>query len=53
MLEEDNHNIWWGTGIDIKELPFGNTDWSEVTYTIHNGETGMDYWRTKNFEKHL
>jgi quercetin dioxygenase-like cupin family protein len=35
--------------MDIKELPFGITDWSEVASTIHNGETGVAYWRTKNF----
>lgn len=33
----------------IDDIPFGNTDWSEVEKTEHQGETGMACWRTRNF----
>lgn len=33
----------------ITELPFGTTDWSEIERTEHSGDTGVAYWRTKNF----
>jgi len=31
------------------EIPFGITDWATVEATEHKGETGMAYWRTRNF----
>lgn len=37
--------------MDITDLPFGTTDWNEVTPTEHKGETGMALWRTKSFGK--
>ncbi|MSQ54390.1 MAG: hypothetical protein EXR31_03375 [Betaproteobacteria bacterium] len=30
-------------------IPFGTTDWSGVERTEHKGETGMAYWRTRQF----
>ena len=33
----------------IDDIPFGNTDWSEVEKTEHQGETGIAGWRTRNF----
>jgi hypothetical protein len=30
-------------------IPFGTTDWSKVEKTLHQGETGVAYWRTRNF----
>jgi len=35
--------------MDIKDLPFGITDWQEVERTEHSGETGTAYWKTKQF----
>lgn len=35
--------------MDIKDIPFGITDWSTVEPTEHRGETGMAYWRTRQF----
>lgn len=35
--------------MDIKDLPFGTTDWQAVPVTEHVGETGMAYWRTQQF----
>ena len=35
--------------MQIDNIPFGNTDWSEVEKTEHRGETGIAYWRTRNF----
>ncbi len=35
--------------MDIKNLPFGTTDWSTVEPTEHAGETGSAYWRTRHF----
>jgi len=31
------------------EIPFGTTDWATVEATEHKGDTGMAYWRTRNF----
>lgn len=35
--------------MDIRDLPFGITDWSAITRTEHAGESGMGYWRTQVF----
>lgn len=35
--------------MEISNLPFGVTDWAEVEATEHAGETGMAYWRTRQF----
>ena len=34
----------------MSNIPFGATDWSQVQPTEHPGETGMAYWRTRNFD---
>ena len=31
------------------DFPFGTTDWQAMPPTEHKGETGVAYWRTKNF----
>ena len=33
----------------MSDIPFGTTDWSEIEPTEHRGETGIAYWRTRNF----
>ena len=33
----------------MSEIPFGTTDWSAVERTEHKGETGVAYWRTRQF----
>lgn len=33
----------------MSNIPFGTTDWSEVDPTEHPGDTGMAYWRTRQF----
>jgi len=30
-------------------IPFGTTDWSSVERTEHKGETGVAFWRTREF----
>jgi quercetin dioxygenase-like cupin family protein len=35
--------------MQISNLPFGTTDWSRVERTEHKGETGVAYWRTREF----
>ncbi len=35
--------------MEINNLPFGTTDWSDVEKTEHTGETGVAYWQTKQF----
>jgi len=35
--------------LNITDLPFGVTDWSEVEKTEHFGEKGVAFWRTRNF----
>ena len=33
----------------IADIPFGTTDWLSVERTEHKGETGVAFWRTRNF----
>lgn len=35
--------------MEIRNIPFGTTDWSSLETTEHRGETGVAYWRTRNF----
>ena len=35
--------------MEIKDLPFGVTDWSVVEQTEHAGERGVAFWRTRKF----
>jgi hypothetical protein len=35
--------------MEIKNLPFGTTDWSSVVATEHKGESGVAHWRTRQF----
>jgi len=35
--------------MQMTDISFGTTDWSQVPQTEHRGETGMAYWRTQNF----
>ncbi len=30
-------------------IPFDTTDWAAITPTVHSGETGTAYWRTRQF----
>ena len=36
--------------MDMKNIPFGITDWSQVPASEHKGETGMAYWHTQQFD---
>ncbi len=33
----------------MSDIPFGTTDWSSVERTEHKGETGVAYWRTRQY----
>ena len=35
--------------MEMKGIPFGLTNWHEVSETIHPGERGMARWRTREF----
>ncbi|GAA1990668.1 DHCW motif cupin fold protein [Kitasatospora viridis] len=35
--------------MDMLNIPFGTTDWSQVEPTEHPGETGTATWRTREF----
>lgn len=35
--------------MNIKDLPFGITDWAEIEKTENSGEQGVAYWRTQHF----
>ena len=35
--------------MQISDLPFGVTAWSEIERTEHKGEQGVAYWQTRNF----
>lgn len=34
----------------MNHIPFGLTDWSTIEPTTHQGETGVAYWRTQQFD---
>lgn len=36
--------------MDMKGIPFGITDWSQIEASEHKGETGKAYWRTRQFD---
>ena len=36
--------------MEMKNIPFGTTDWAEIVPTEHKGETGMATWRTQQFD---
>jgi hypothetical protein len=33
----------------LSDIPFGTTDWSTIEPTEHTGETGVAWWRTREF----
>ncbi len=35
--------------MQMTDIPFGTTDWSQVEPTEHKGDTGVATWRTRNF----
>jgi len=35
--------------LEITHLPFGTIDWSQLTPTAHQGESGVALWRTRQF----
>jgi quercetin dioxygenase-like cupin family protein len=35
--------------MQIRDIAFGTTDWSAVERTEHKGETGVAFWRTRDF----
>jgi hypothetical protein len=37
--------------MDMKNIPFGLTDWSEIPPSEHKGETGLALWRTRQFDE--
>lgn len=36
--------------MEIKNIPFGLTNWSQIVPSEHPGESGVAYWRTGQFE---
>jgi len=36
--------------MDMKNIPFGLTDWSKIPSTEHKGETGIALWHTQQFD---
>jgi quercetin dioxygenase-like cupin family protein len=36
--------------MDMKNISFGTTDWSQISPTEHKGETGVAIWRTQQFD---
>ena len=35
--------------MQMTSIPFGTTDWSQLTPTEHRGERGFPHWRTQRF----
>src|SRR3990170_2060635 len=36
--------------MDMQNIPFGITTWSQIAPSAHQGETGIASWRTQNFD---
>jgi hypothetical protein len=36
--------------MDMRNIPFGTTTWSQIAPTAHKGESGTAYWRTQQFD---
>jgi quercetin dioxygenase-like cupin family protein len=36
--------------MEMKNIPFGTTDWNSVPVTEHPGDTGKALWRTQQFD---
>ena len=36
--------------MEMKNIPFGTTNWSDIAPTEHKGESGMALWRTQQFD---
>jgi quercetin dioxygenase-like cupin family protein len=35
--------------MEMRDIPFGTTDWAAILPTHHPGESGFATWRTRNF----
>jgi mannose-6-phosphate isomerase class I len=35
--------------VQMEDIPFGITDWSQIERTEHSDERGFAYWRTQHF----
>ncbi|MBO9355028.1 hypothetical protein GG851_13610 [Bordetella petrii] len=35
--------------MNLRDIPFGTTDWQTIEPTEHPGDTGKAYWRTRQF----
>lgn len=36
--------------MDMNNIPFGTTNWSQIDATKHPGVTGVAYWHTQQFD---
>ena len=36
--------------MNMENISFGTSDWSQIASTQHAGETGTAYWRTQQFD---
>ena len=36
--------------MNLNNIPFGTTDWAEISTTRHEGEQGYALWRTQQFD---
>lgn len=41
--------LFWEPKMQMTDIPFGTTDWSQLEVTEHKGITGRAYWRTRVF----
>jgi hypothetical protein len=35
--------------MEMKDIPFGITDWEAIEKSEHKGETGTSFWKTREF----
>jgi len=36
--------------MEMKNIPFGTTDWEKIDKVEHKGEQGTSFWRTQQFD---
>jgi hypothetical protein len=45
----DKQTVHLEINMDMKNIPFGTTIWSQIVPTEHKGESGVASWRTQQF----
>lgn len=50
ITHNKSNKIIKGTPMNLSNIPFCTTDWTEIEPVKHSGETGYALWRTQQFD---